>query len=326
MTNFSPRSFAPALLVATCLVPSIATAAPSASEINDATYESGALPDGQSGLTVKTQVLLDRSGISPGVIDGYKGGMSESAIRAFEAREGFEVDGVLDEEVWKALGGPDAGAITKEHEIMEEDVAERTEPLPDDYAKLAELDRMGYTSTAEALAERFHMDIDFLKALNPDATFEAGETITVVDPGSDAEGEVASVSINKASRRLVAKDADGNTLTNYPVAVGSDETPSPEGKMEVNAVAMEPTYSYRPSENFQQGDNDEPLTLPPGPNGPVGLVWIDLSKPTYGIHGTPEPAKLFEQSSHGCVRLSNWDATELANLISAGASVEFVEE
>ena len=302
-----------------------AYAAPAPDEINSASFSGSDLPDGQSGLTVKTQVLLDRAGISPGIIDGYKGGMSESAIRAFEAREGFEVDGVLDEEVWSALGGPDAGAITMDYTITEEDADVRGEPLPEDYAELAELDRLAYVTVAEAVAERHHMDVDFLQALNPDSAFEAGETITVVDTGDMASGEVASVTINKSSQRLVAKDADGNTLTNYPVAVGSRQTPSPSGTVEVNAIAIEPTYSYNPDENFQQGDNSEPLTLPPGPNGPVGLVWIDLSKPTYGIHGTPEPASLFQEASHGCVRMSNWDARELAEMISAGATVEFVE-
>ena len=302
-----------------------AYAAPTPDEIDGATYDGGTLPDGQSGLTVKVQVLLDRAGISPGVIDGYKGGMSESAIRAFEAREGLEPDGAMDGEVWSALGGPDAGAVTLAYTITAEDADVRGEPLPDDYAKLAELDAMGFVSVAEKLAERFHMDVDFLAALNEGMAFEAGETITVVDPGGKAEGSVASVTVDKASGRLVARDAEGNTLTDYPVAVGSSETPSPSGTVEVTAIAFDPTYSYRPSENFQQGDNDEPLTLPPGPNGPVGAVWIDLSEPTYGIHGTPEPAKLFTEQSHGCVRMSNWDANELADMIERGATVEFIE-
>ena len=302
-----------------------AYAAPTASEIDGATYDGGTLLEGQSALTVKVQALLDRAGISPGVIDGYKGGMSESALRAFETREGLEVDGMLDEQVWSALGGPDAGPITMEYTITGEDAAVRGEPLPQDYAELAELDAMGFVTVAEALAEKHHMDVDFLRALNPDAAFEAGETITVVDPGEDATGSVASVTVDKGAQRLVARDAEGNTLVDYPVAIGSAETPSPSGTVEVTAIAIDPTYSYNPDVNFQQGDNAEPLTLPPGPNGPVGSVWIDLSEPTYGIHGTPEPAKLFQEASHGCVRMSNWDATELAGMIERGATVEFVE-
>ena len=307
-----------AIFASTCVF-----AAPSASDIDSASYDGGALPEGQSALTAKVQILLDRSGISPGVIDGYKGGMSESALKAFERREGFEVDGAIDAEVWKALGGPDSSDLTQDYQITEEDTDVRGDPLPEDYAKLAELDRMAFITVPEALAEKFHMDVDFLKSLNPEAKFEAGETIRVVAPGENVSGEVAKITIDKSVQRLTAKDADGKTLADYPVAIGSDETPSPSGTVEVKAVATEPTYSYRPSENFQQGDNDEPLTLPPGPNGPVGNVWIDLSKPTYGIHGTPDPAKLFQERSHGCVRMTNWDAMELARLVSTGARVEF---
>ena len=311
------------LAVALMAIPTVTLAAPSAEEIDLATYSGGDLPDGQSALTVKLQVLLDRAGIAPGVIDGYKGGMSESALRAFERREGLTVDGVLDEEVWSALGGADAEPITQDYTITAEDAQVRGDALPDDYAELAKLDRMGFVTVAEALAEKFHMDVDFLQALNPDAAFNEGETIRVVAPGEDISGAVASIVIDKEARRLTARNEAGDTLADYPVAIGSQETPSPSGTMEVEAVAVEPTYSYRPSENFQQGDNDEPLTLPPGPNGPVGSVWIDLSKPTYGIHGTPEPAKLFEADSHGCVRMSNWDARELAELVSPGTTVEF---
>jgi lipoprotein-anchoring transpeptidase ErfK/SrfK len=90
------------------------------------------------------------------------------------------------------------------------------------------------------------------------------------------------------------------------------------------AVAPEATYSYRPDVNFQQGDNDEPLTLPPGPNNPVGGIWLDLSAPTYGLHGTPEPDLIDKIQSHGCIRMTNWDARELAGMVEQGTVVEFV--
>ena len=294
-----------------------------AEDIDGATYDGGDLPDGQSALTAKLQVLLDRSGISPGVVDGYNGGMSESAIRAFEAREGFEVDGVVDQEVWAALGGPEASSVTMTYTITEED-AQTVPGIPTDYAERAEMERLGYVRVSEAVAEKFHMDEDFLLLLNEGAAFEAGAEVTVVDPGEQADGEVTRIVIDKQTRRVLAYSGDA-VLTNYPAGIGSDETPSPSGTVSVEAVAVEPNYTYNPDENFQQGDNDEKLILPPGANGPVGLIWIDLSEPTYGIHGTPEPAKLFEQNSHGCVRLSNWDAQELAQLVSEGIEVEFRE-
>ena len=294
-------------------------------EIEQAGFTDSALPSGQSGLTVKLQVLLDRAGVSPGVIDGYKGGMSESALRAYEEQQGFEVDGLLDAEVWSALGGSDSTAITMDYTITDEDVSDLTAEIPDHVAKKAEMDRLGYLRVSERLAERFHMDEDFLIALNPEAAFGAGETIVVTDPGPRFEGTVARIEIRKATRRAAAFDAEGNILVNYPVAIGSDQTPSPEGSVEVTAVAMDPTYSYQPDVNFEVDGVKEALTLPPGANGPVGSVWIDLSKPTYGLHGTDTPAELFQRESHGCVRFTNWDVEELAYLVSQGVAVEFVE-
>ncbi|MBD3663768.1 L,D-transpeptidase family protein [Sulfitobacter aestuariivivens] len=307
------------------LVATTAQASITADAISNADYNGGALPDGQSGLAVKVQVLLDRADISPGVIDGYRGGMTTSAISAFETREGLEVDGVLDQTVWDKLGGDGASAIVKQHQITESDLSQFTGENPEDYAEMAKKDLLGYVTAAEALAEAFHMDVDFLTTLNPDSDFSAGSTITVVAPKDPAEAEVAQIIVNKSSQRLVAKTADGTIVANYPVSVGSSQTPSPAGTFEVNGIAIDPTYTYNPDKNFQQGENDQVLQIPPGPNGPVGSVWIDLSKPTYGIHGTPDPAALFTAQSHGCVRMTNWDARELAGMVSAGVSVVFEE-
>ncbi len=298
---------------------------PTPEEIEAASYQGGPLPDGQSAITVKTQILLDRAGISPGIIDGWKGGMSESAIAAFETREGFTADGQLDSQVWDALTATQPAPMLQSYTIPEEDVTGLSDPLPEDYAELAELDQLGYTSVAEKLAERFHMDQGFLENLNPGTGWRQGETITVVDPGPALEAKVARIEVRKGTSRLAGFDESGRMILNYPVTVGSAQTPSPSGTVEVVAVAMDPTYTYNPDVNFQQGDNDEVLILPPGPNGPVGSVWIDLSKPTYGLHGTSEPDSLFQAASHGCVRMTNWDAEELALLVSEGVVVEFVE-
>ena len=301
-----------------------AFAAPTAEEIENASFDGAPLPEGQSALTAKVQILLDRAGISPGVIDGYKGGMSETAIRAFEERQGLEVDGLLDEQVWVGIGGDMAQEVTGTYTITAEDT-EISGTLPDDFGEMAELDWLGYERVSERIAERFHMDEDFLIALNPDAAFAEGDELTVVQPGERLSAEVARITVSGADRRLRAYGADGAMIASYPVAVGSTQTPSPSGTHSVEAVAMEPTYSYRPDVNFQQGDNTEPLTIPPGPNGPVGLVWIDLSEPTYGIHGTPRPARLFVENSNGCVRMTNWDAEELAHMVSTGIEVEFLQ-
>lgn len=317
-----PTLSIPALLL---ILPGSVLMAEPVVDLTDISYDGGALPDGQTAITAAVQILLDRAGVSPSVIDGYAGGMSTSAISGFELREGLPVDGEMDQDVWDRLGGPDADAYLQDYTITADDMDVRGSPLPDDYSDLAELDALPFTSVAEAIAEQFHMDQEFLEGMNLAAVFVEGETIVVVDPGEDKSGEVARIEIRKADQRLVAFDEDDDIISNYPVAVGSDQTPSPEGTVEVEAVAVGPTYTYQPDVNFQQGENNEVLTLPPGPNGPVGLVWIDLSKPTYGIHGTPEPASLFSAASHGCVRMTNWDVMELAEMTGQGVTVEFVE-
>jgi len=294
-------------------------------DIESASFDGLDVPEGQSGLSVKLQVLLDRAGISPGVVDGYKGGMSESALRGFEERQGLLVDGILDAEVWAALGGDDALPILMTYTVSAEDVSDLTETIPDNVAEKAKLEKLGYLRVTERLAERFHMDEDFLKALNPEAGFDTGETIWVADPGEALAAEVTRIEIRKSERRAVAFDAQGRMVANYPVAIGSTATPSPEGTVEVVTVAMDPNYSYLPDTNFVTDGVTEALILPPGPNGPVGSVWIDLSKPTYGLHGTDTPDTLFQAKSRGCVRFTNWDVEELAHLVKPGVSVEFLE-
>lgn len=296
-----------------------------ADAINSAGFAGGALPDGQSAITAKIQILLDRGGVSPGVIDGYAGENVDKAIRAFEEINGFPVDGVMDMDVWQALQAH-AGEAVSSYQITVEDVSGIVAPLPEDYGELAQREWLGYESAAELLAERFHMDIEFLKALNPGVNFaEPGTTILAANPGADVEAQVARIVADKSRSRLLVYDSTGRLVLSYPVTIGSGDTPSPSGLHEVLGVATDPTYSYRPDENFQQGDNNEQLTIPPGPNGPVGNVWIDLSKPTYGIHGSPDPALIGKTASHGCVRLTNWDANELAALVKNGTPVEFID-
>ena len=289
--------------------------------INAATFAGEQLPEGQSPLAVHLQILLDRAGASPGVIDGYSGENVEKAIRGFEQVNKLPVDGRIDQKLWDTLQAMGSDVIVT-YTITDEDAAGLSADLPNDYAELAKLESIGFTSVMEKLAERFHMDMEFLVELNPDAALKPGETIFVADPGTDQEAQVATLVADKSEARLLAYDATQTLIAIYPVTIGSSTTPSPTGTHSVTAVAMDPTYSYNP-ENFIQGDNKQPLTLPPGPNGPVGNVWIDLSEPTYGIHGTAEPSKIDKTSSHGCVRMTNWDARELAHMVSEGVTVEF---
>ena len=291
-------------------------------EINTAEF-TDSLPEGVSALTVKLQVLLDRAGANPGVIDGVAGENVTRAIRGFEEINGLDVDGIMTPDLWERLRSPEPVSVT--YTIKSQDLEKMVESIPPDYAEMAKMEWLGFTSGAEALAEKFHMDQNFLMALNPFARFIIGESIIVVSPGEQAAIVVTRIIADKSNERLVVYGENDRPVLVYPATIGSDSTPSPKGTHEVRAVAEFPTYAYNPDLNFQQAENSEKLTIPPGPNGPVGGTWIDLSEPTYGIHGTPEPSKISKTASHGCVRLTNWAAAELATLVKPGIVVTFVE-
>ena len=295
-----------------------------ASEVNRAEYTGGPLPEGLSALTLKLQIILDQVGMSPGVIDGINGNNVAKAIAGLEMLTGQPVDGVLDEEIWRRL--PRDTPILVEYEITAEDVSGPfLSEVPGDFAEMAKLDRLSYTGPLEMLGERFHMDINLLRALNPDADFDRAATRIIV-AGANEFGvttPVATLVADKANAQLRGYDKGGKLVVAYPATIGSDELPSPSGMHFVNAVATNAAYYYNPELNFKQGSNTEKLTIPPGPNNPIGTTWIDLSEPTYGIHGTPEPAKIDKTRSHGCVRLTNWDVEELAGLVEKGVPVEF---
>jgi lipoprotein-anchoring transpeptidase ErfK/SrfK len=235
---------------------------------------------------------------------------------------GLPTDGNLDPDVVAAL--EDGAQAIGTYQVTLEDEAAVVPSLPSDYAELATLDFLGYESVQEALAERFHMDVDFLVALNPAAGFLAGETILVAMTGANRIGQAAQVVADKTLRQVRVYDVEGRLLAAYPATIGSQDNPSPTGVYTVKQSTPMPNYTYNPAINFQQGENTEVLTIPPGPNGPVGSMWIALSKPTYGIHGTPEPALIDKTGSHGCIRLTNWDAEELAGMVSPGVTVTFL--
>lgn len=275
---------------------------------------------------VALQVFLDRQGISPGVIDGRLGDNVNKAVAAWQDMTGETLDPNNSEDIMQRLTYSGGLPFTT-YTITPADAAgPYVASIPEDYAHKAQLPAMSYTSVTEALAERFHMDEGYLKALNPGVDFTIpGTMIKVVNPGPPKTGEVVRVVADKGKKQVFAYGADGKLITAYPATIGSTDTPSPTGTHTVVRVALNPGYTYNPKINFQQGANDKVLQIPPGPNGPVGTVWIALSKPTYGIHGTPDPSKIGKTNSHGCIRLTNWDATELAKMVKPGTVVEFVD-
>lgn len=272
------------------------------------------------------QVFLDREGISPGVIDGKMGQNVNKAIVAWEQMTGETLDPNDADDILERLR-LSGGLAIKSYTITAGDAAGPfVASIPDDYAHKAQLPAMSYTSTAEMLAERFHMDEGYLRELNPGVDFSIpGTTIKVVEPGPYKKGNVTRIVANKGLKQVFAYGEDGGLIAAYPASIGSADTPSPSGTVTIERIALNPGYTYNPKINFQQGNNTQILQIPPGPNGPVGTVWLALSKPTYGIHGTPEPSKIGRTQSHGCIRLTNWDATELAKMVKPGVTVEFVE-
>jgi lipoprotein-anchoring transpeptidase ErfK/SrfK len=282
---------------------------------------------GASPLILKAQVLLDRAGASPGVIDSYYGGNVAKAIAAVETVLGLPIDGLLDPQVWAALGGDQAAPVLVEYVIAEDDLAGPfVDSIPADYSEQAALDSLAYAGPVEMFSERFHMDADLLLALNPEADFAAlGQSIIVADvQGQAIAGLISRIDVDKTLKQLRAYDAENRLVVAYPATIGSEENPSPSGNHTVEEVVPDPWYHYDP-DNFVQGDNMQELDLPPGPNNPVGNIWIALSEPGYGIHGTPEPSRIDKTGSHGCIRLTNWDAAELAAMVQPGVTVSFIE-
>ena len=309
------------------------TAAPAAAEdltlraVNSASFAGSVEDDADKKpkpFVIRVQVLLDRANISPGAIDGFRGENLTKAVKTFEEREGLEPDGEIDAEFWAVLQ-QDTAPVLETYKITDADHdGGYVEDIPEDYAEMAKMDWLGFRGPSEMLAERFHMDEDLLKALNPDVSWsKTGSEIVVVSPGENRKDKVTRVIVDRSGGRLLAYDERDELVVAYPATIGSSDNPTPSGQHRVKVAIKEPTYSYNPDVNFQQGENTEPFELPAGPNGPIGLVWIDLSKPTYGIHGTPEPQLVGKSPSHGCVRLTNWDAQELADLVEPGVPVEF---
>jgi lipoprotein-anchoring transpeptidase ErfK/SrfK len=297
-------------------------------EVNAATFAPGAeAKRGANPLILKAQILLDRAGASPGVIDGVYGSNVAKAIAAVETVLGLPIDGKLDENVWAALGGDAAPPVLVEYTITAEDASYPfLSAIPPDYIDQAQLPNLNFTSPEEMFGERFHMDEGLLRALNPGVEMrQPGNVIIVADiVGQPVTGKIARIEADKGARQVRAYDSQERLVVAYPATIGSAATPSPSGTHTVNTIAPEPVYYYNP-DNFTTKKADRKLELPPGPNNPVGTMWIDLSKDGYGIHGTPEPSRIDKTASSGCIRLTNWDAEELATLVDAGITVTFVE-
>ncbi|MDP2356885.1 MAG: L,D-transpeptidase [Beijerinckiaceae bacterium] len=308
---------------------STAAQALSADEVNAASWSplEGFASKRPDPMIVKAQALLDRRGFSPGVVDGFDGDNFRKAVSIFRKVEGLGEGDALDEATWRALGGDAEAEVIVNYTVSAEDAAYEFAPgIPPDYAEQAKLKRLGYVSAQEMLAERFHMDTDLLAALNPGVALDVkGANVKVLAAQRPKPQQAMRLDADKRRGLLIVYGANDAVLASFPATIGSERTPTPTGELTVTRVARNPTYHYDPEKNFQQGSNKGRLTLPAGPNNPVGSTWIALSKPTFGIHGSPEPSKIGKTASHGCVRLTNWDAAWLVQMVKPGLIVRFID-
>jgi peptidoglycan hydrolase-like protein with peptidoglycan-binding domain len=294
--------------------------------VNESQWQAQGKPS--ASLLVKLQILLDRANASPGVIDGNQGENTRKAIVAFREMKGLESTEQADEQVWRMLIESDSEAALVTYKITDKDIAGPfPKKIPEDFRKKAAMERLGYTRPDELLAEKFHMSQDLLRKLNPGASFdEAGQEIVVANVEHESlTHKIARIEVDADKQRVKAYDKDNNIVAIYPATVGSEDRRSPKGEFRVTDIAENPVYHYDPALHLRGVHVEEKLDIPPGPNNPVGAVWISLSAEGYGIHGTPDPDKISKAASHGCIRLTNWDALELARHLSKGTPV-MIEE
>ena len=278
-----------------------------------------ARPRLEPGLTagLRLQVLLDRAHFSPGEIDGLRGGNLKAAIAAYRRQQGRKT-GVTEAAVLRTLAAADPGPILVAYVITDADVLGPFVEIPNDLMEQAKLKALGYSSVIEGLGEQAHASPQLLRRLNPGKKFTAGEEIRIPDVRRATVGKAAKVVVSVSDHSVTALDSEGSVLARYPATLGSARDPLPIGEWKINGVKRDPTYSYNPDLFWDAKADQSKATLPAGPNSPVGVVWIDLSKENMGIHGTPTPSAISKLQSHGCIRLTNWDASELAGLVAPG--------
>lgn len=285
--------------------------------VNSADWKPG--QNVNSATTLKLQALLDWNHASPGPIDGGWGMNAKKALKNFQAMHGLPQDGRMSAEVWKLLNEkiPANQPVLVGYTLTQEDIKGPYQPTPSGSEAKSKMKGLYYQDVQEMLAERFHMDIRYLKKLNSDKKFTVGETITVFNPGAPLNEKITRLVAKKADNILYAYNGD-RLIATYPTTVGSSDTPSPTGTFSIVNRVKNPWYRASSGE----GKDKKVFMLPPGPKSPVGVVWMGLSKPSYGIHGSPVPEGISRQASHGCVRLTNWDVLEVYANVDTGTKVD----
>jgi lipoprotein-anchoring transpeptidase ErfK/SrfK len=277
------------------------------------------------------QVKLDRAGFSPGEIDGLDGENVRKALRAFQRAHGLGPTGRADAKTRRLLDRAEPDDVLVTYTISPDDVAGPfVERIPSDLMEQAKLPALSYVSPAEALGEKFHAAPSLLRTLNPKTSFAPGEAIrvpNVAEGGGAARPRGARaasrVAVLRATSALTVTDAQGHVIFHAPVSVGSRRDPLPLGQWKITTVARNPVFHYNPDLFWDARPEHAKAQIQPGPNNPVGVVWIGTSREHYGLHGTPAPGRVGHMQTHGCVTMTNWDALRVAALVQPGMPVVF---
>jgi lipoprotein-anchoring transpeptidase ErfK/SrfK len=320
-----------ACLAGAALTPVAALAAPKSAPVAivltaESVNEAGKAPaaDGKtdSAAVLRAQILLDRAHFSSGEIDGAAGSNLKMAIAGFQRKNGIAPSGMLDAATWSALNADPAPALAV-YTVAEADAAGPFTPIPEEMADKAKLPALGYASALEGLGEKFHASTKLLQKLNPGKDLaKVGEQILVPNVlDTEPLPKAGKIVVDRSDRTLALYDAGGKLIAQFPASSGTDKDPLPIGSWKVNGVSKNPKFHYNPKLFWDADAGDKKATIPPGPNNPVGVAWIDLSKPHYGIHGTPVPSAIGKTQSHGCIRLTNWDVTALTASVGPGTDV-----
>ena len=273
---------------------------------------------------VGVQITLDDAGFSPGRIDGSWGKSSQQALATWQQAHDLPATGEFDPTT--AIHFPAQGALYTNVSIVGAET-NLTQTIPEDWRERSQLLAMGFTTLLEMLAERAHASEALIKALNPDS-FRDPTTVTLPNHAPGKIIKASRLRVSLAFKTIVAFDSAGKMIALFPCSIAADQEKRPVGLLTVQTVAFNPDYTFDPA-NFPELDEQQKgygkLRIPPGPNNPVGTAWIGLSRPGYGIHGTPHPEQIGKTFSHGCFRLANWNAERLAQMVTSGTPVEVVE-